>query len=63
MANLELPPDGLAKRIFVMTMLGVLGYITAVVLLISSHGAEPSTSQGTGGPAASARTAALHAQR
>ena len=36
MANIDMPPEGLAKRLFVFTLLGVAAYITAVVLLISS---------------------------
>lgn len=36
MANIDLPPEGLAKRLFVLTMLGVVAYVTAVMVLMSS---------------------------
>lgn len=36
MANIDMPPEGLAKRLFVLTMLGVVAYITAVAVLMSS---------------------------
>ena len=34
----ELQPDGLARRLFVITVIGVLAYITVVISLMSSAG-------------------------
>lgn len=40
-----LPPDGLAKRLFVFTMLGVAVYIAAVLFMLSSPD-DPQAQQG-----------------
>jgi len=47
MANIDMPPEGLAKRLFVLTIVGVIAYVTAVVLLISSPDDPSAAASGT----------------
>jgi hypothetical protein len=35
-AEKELLPDGLAKRMFVITMIGVVAYVAVVIMLMTS---------------------------
>jgi hypothetical protein len=36
MTDDELVPEGLAKRLFVLTMMGVVAYVAAIVVMMSS---------------------------
>jgi hypothetical protein len=49
MANIDMPPEGLARRLFMLTLLGVAAYITAVAILMSSPD-DPRAAEASGAP-------------